>query len=146
MTRSTSVVGQVVLEVADGELPGGVGAAEVALHVLLGDLGEVLAALVGVQHALVADGAQQEDAQRAGADPASTTRAPGKMSAKEDLSRVLGVDHGGAAGHGQDELLAIRSCNERRNNKKMLPSHQIGGELLLQTGHVELMSHSASTS
>ena len=35
--------------------------------------------------------------------PASTTRAPGKMSAEgEDLPRVLGVDHGGAAGHGQD--------------------------------------------
>ena len=103
MTRSTSVSRQVVLEVADGELPGGVRAAEVALHVLLGDLGEVLAALVGVQHALVADGAQQEAAERAGADARLHDAGAGEdVGEGQDLPRVLGVDHGGAAGHGQD--------------------------------------------
>ncbi len=96
-------VGQVVLEVADGELPGGVRAAEVALHVLLGDLGEVLAALVGVQHALVADGAQQEAAERAGAHARLHDAGAGEdVREGQDLPRVLGVDHGGTAGHGQD--------------------------------------------
>ena len=103
MTRSTSVSREVVLEVADGELPGGVRAAEVALHVLLGDLGEVGAALVAVQHALVADGAQQEGAERAGADARlDDARAGEDVGEGQDLPRVLGVDHGGAAGHGQD--------------------------------------------
>ena len=103
MTRSTSVSRQVVLEVADGELPGRVRPAEVALDVLGGDLGEVRAALVAVQHALVADGAQQEAAERAGADPRLDDAGAGEdVGHRQDLPRVLGVDHGGAAGHGQD--------------------------------------------
>lgn len=96
-------VGQVVLEVADGELPGGVRAAEVALHVLLGDLGEVLAALVGVQHALVADGAQQEAAEGAGAHACFHDACAGEdVGEGEDLPRVLRVDDGCPSGHGQD--------------------------------------------
>src|SRR5690606_6981902 len=96
-------VGQVVLEVADGELPGGVRAAEVALDVLPGDVGEVLAALVAVQHALVADGPQQEAAQRAGAHTGlHDARAGEDVGEGEDLSRVLRVDDGCPAGHGQD--------------------------------------------
>ncbi|EHM25979.1 hypothetical protein SPW_5597 [Streptomyces sp. W007] len=96
-------VGEVVLEVADGQLPGRVRGAEVALDVLLGDLGEVLAALVGVQHALLADGAQQEGAERAGSDPGLHDAGAGEdVGEGQDLARVLGVDHGGAAGHGQD--------------------------------------------
>ncbi len=78
-------------------------AAEVALHVLLGDLGEVLAALVGVQHALLADGAEQEGGQCAGSDAGfHDARAGEDVAEGQDLTRVLGVDHGGAAGHGQD--------------------------------------------
>ena len=77
--------------------------AEVALDVLLGDLGEVLAALVGVQHALLADGAQQEGAQRPGADAGFDDAGTGEdVTEGQDLPRVLRVDHGGAAGHGQD--------------------------------------------
>lgn len=56
-----------------------------------------------MQHALVADGAQQEAAERAGADAGLHDACAGEdVGEGEDLPRVLGVDHGGAAGHGQD--------------------------------------------
>ena len=53
---------------------------------------------------LVADGAQQGAAERAGARRRPRRRGrPGKMSAMARIcARVLGVDDGGAAGHGQD--------------------------------------------
>ena len=47
--------------------------------------------------------------------PASSTRAPGKMSARhQDLGRVLGVDHRGAARHGHGELVEQRPQREER--------------------------------
>ncbi|GAA3071123.1 hypothetical protein GCM10020000_64670 [Streptomyces olivoverticillatus] len=96
-------VGEVVLQVADGQLPGGVRTAEVALDVGLGDLREVGTALVGVQHALIADGAQQEAAERAGAHTGLDDAGAGEdVGECQDLPRVLGVDHGGSARHGQD--------------------------------------------
>ncbi len=79
------------------------GSAEVALDVGGGDLGEVRAALVAVEHALVADGAQQEAAQGAGAHSRFHDACAGEdVGEGQDLACVLGVDHGGAAGHGQD--------------------------------------------
>ncbi len=106
-------VGEVVLEVTDGERPRGVRAAEVALDVLRGDLGEVGAALVGVQHAVVADGAQQEAAERAGAHTGLDDAGAGEdVGHRQDLPRVLGVDHGGTAGHGQDIVGEQRAQRE----------------------------------
>ena len=47
--------------------------------------------------------------------PASTTRAPGKMSAlDQDLGGVLGVDDGGAARHGHGELVEQRPQRQER--------------------------------
>ena len=47
--------------------------------------------------------------------PASSTRAPGKMSARhQDLGRVLGVDHRGPARHRHGELVEQRPQREER--------------------------------
>ncbi|OLT13249.1 hypothetical protein BJF79_21060 [Actinomadura sp. CNU-125] len=70
-----------MFEGADGEAPGGVGAAEEAFDVAAGDVGEVGASFVGGEEAVFADGAQEEAAEGAGSGAASMTRAPGKMSA-----------------------------------------------------------------
>src|SRR5690606_37355128 len=58
--------GEGVFEGADGEAPGGVGAAEELLDVAAGDVGEVGAAFVGGDEAVFADGAQEGAGEGAG--------------------------------------------------------------------------------
>ena len=64
--------------------------------------------------------------------PASTTRAPGKMSAmRDDLGGVLGVDHGRAARHRHHELAEQRAEDEvlpagrRRDREPLLAADQV---------------------
>src|SRR6266567_264374 len=78
------------------------GAAEVARYVRLGDGGEVGAALVGDQPALLADGAQQPAGQCPGAGSGLEHAGAGKdVGEADDLRRVLRVDDRGATGHRQ---------------------------------------------
>ena len=98
------------LEVADGDVPGRVRAAEDGFHVAAGDFGEFLAAFEGVQVAGIAHGAQQGDGQGAGADAGLHHAGAGvDVAHRDDLGGVLGVDHGGAARHREHEVLQQRA-------------------------------------
>ena len=77
-------------------------AAEVPLHVLPCDLGEVGPALVGNEQPALTDRPQQPARQRARACSGLDDPGSGEdVGLGQDLAGVLGVDHGGAAGHGQ---------------------------------------------
>ena len=100
-------------QVADGDRPGGVLAAEERPHVALGDVGEVLAALEGVQHPVVADGTQQGHAERTRAHPGlDHAGAREDVGHGDDLAGVLGVDHRRAAGHRQHVVRQQRPDRE----------------------------------
>ncbi len=80
--------------------------AEEGLHIALGDLGEIGAALVGVQPSGRSDGAQEEHAQRPRARPGLQYAGSGKdVGLHQDLGCVLGVDHCRTSRHSHAELL-----------------------------------------
>ena len=94
--------GQLGLQVADGDRPGWVRRAEVALDVAPGDVGEVLAPLVRRQPAARPDGLEQRHRQGAGADPGlDDVRAGEDVGHLHNVAGVLGVDDLRAAGHRQ---------------------------------------------
>ena len=107
-------VGQRLDQVADGDRPGGVLAAEEGPDVALGDVGEVLAALEGVQHARASPTARSSDMLSApGADAGLDDAGAGEdVGHRDDLAGVLGVDHGGAARHRQHVVGEQRAQRE----------------------------------
>ncbi len=95
--------GQDVGEFTDAQVPGGVRAAEERLDVAPRDGREVLAPLDRAQRPAVADGAQQRERERAGADARLDDARTGEdVGHRDDLTGVLGVDDRGPAGHRQD--------------------------------------------
>ena len=97
---------ELLREVTEAQLPRGVRAAEHGLDVAACDLRELLAALERVHATLVPNRAQQGDAQRTRADPGlDHPGAREDVRHGHDLTRVLGVDHRRAAGHGEHEVL-----------------------------------------
>lgn len=93
------------LEVAQGDLPGRVRAAEDGFDVAAGDVGELLAPLKGVQVAVVAHRAEQRDGQGTGADAGLDDAGAGEdIGHGDDLGGVLGVDDRRATRHGEDEV------------------------------------------
>ena len=106
--------GNDVGEVSGAQLPGGMVAAEPGVDVGGGDLGEVLTALDGQQVAGLPDGGEQVHGQCTGADAGLQDAGAGEdVPHGDDLSGVLGVDHLGAAGHGQDVVGQERAQQEQ---------------------------------
>ena len=74
-------------------------------HVGAGDVGELLPALEREQPAVGADGAQQPERERAGADARLDDRRAGEdVGLREDLRGILRVDDRGAARHRHHEV------------------------------------------
>ncbi len=106
-------LGQGLGQVADRHGPGRVVGAEEGAGVAAGDLGEVGPALEGQQPPLVADGAQQRHGQRPGPHAGLDHGGAGEdVGILHDLARVLGIDDGGAAGHGHDVVGQQRAQRE----------------------------------
>ncbi len=102
-----------IREVANLQRPRGVRAAKVGLDVGARDVRKVLAALDGDEFAAVANGAQQRHREGPGANPRlHHARAREDVGHLDDLTRVLGVDHGSAARHGHDEVAQQRPQHE----------------------------------
>jgi len=90
-------------EVADGQRPGRVWAAEERLHVGASHVGEVGTPLVRRDASVVPDRPQQRHGQGARAHARlGNVRTGEDVGHVDDLPGVLGVDHGRAARHGQD--------------------------------------------
>ena len=134
MTRSARSPGrgQRLGEVAEGEPPGRVVAAEELRDVGPGDVGELLAPLVGRHPAVGADRAQQGAGQCAGPDAGlDDVRAGEDVGHRDDLGGVLGVDHRGTARHRDHELAQQRPEDEvlpagrRRDREALVAADQV---------------------
>ena len=138
MMRSTWLAerGQALLEVAEPQVPGRVGLAlgggEELVDVAAGDVGELLAQLVRRHASPRADGAQQRAGQGTRPDTGLDDAGAGvDVGQRDDLGGVLGVDHGRAARHRDDELV------EQRAEDEVLPAGRRGErEALLAADHV----------
>ncbi len=103
-------------EITDTYVPCRVLLLEEALHVLLGDRGEVGAALVRVELSRRPDGPQQRERQSARADTRLEHPRPREdVGVHEDLRGVLGIDHGRATRHRDRVLLEQRTQREVRD-------------------------------
>jgi hypothetical protein len=81
--------------------------------IVLGDLGEVLAELVGGDVAGVSDGLQQGDGERTGAGTGLRhPRSGEEVGQRDDRGGVLRIDDGGAALHRQHEVAQHRAQAE----------------------------------
>ena len=123
-------------EVADGQLPRGValpiGGAEELVDVPAGHVGEVLATFVRRQPAVRADRPEQGAGERTGPDAGLDHVGAGEdVGERDDLRGVLGIDDGGATGHGDDELRQERAEDEvlpasgRRDGEALLAADQL---------------------
>ncbi len=108
--------------------PRGVVLAEEGPRVALGDVGEVLATLERVHVALLPHGAQQAHRQRPGADAGLDHPGAGEdVGHRDDLPRVLGVDHGRATGHGHDVVGQQRAQGEVLDPGGVADDGAVGG-------------------
>jgi hypothetical protein len=123
-------------EVAEAQGPGRVGlpvrGTEELGDVAAGDVGELLAALVGRELAVGTDGAQERAGERTRADPGLDDVGAGEdVGHGHDLRGVLGVDHGGTARHRHHELREQRAEDEvlaagrRRDREALLTADQV---------------------
>jgi hypothetical protein len=110
---------KLVGEVSDGEAPCGMVAGEELGDVLPGHVGELLAPFVRRHPAVRPHRTEQGASERTGPDPGLDDVGAGEhVGHRHDLGGILGVDHGRAPRHGDDEL------GEQRAEDEVLPSRR----------------------
>ena len=135
-------------EVAEGEAPGRMVAAEELRDVGAGDVGELLAPLVRRHPAVRPDRAQQRAGERAGPDAGLDDVGAGEdVDHGDDLRGVLGVDHRGTARHGDHELAQQRPEDQvlptrgRRDREALVAADQLVVLEVAAVGEEALAGH-----